>query len=411
MRDALFAIGVLLSTASQLRPEGAAVGPGEACLLLWLGWIVVGSAAWDVPLTPALTRLLGFWAVFALAQAAGALMGMAIDNHRDTGSLLHDAIAYVLLACVSCLTVIEPGAAGRLRAAAWRLSIFGAALLIAQIANAWGAFSMPSVDPWYWDRLRGWSENPNQLALLCAVLALLSLHLAETAGGTSRAVCATVCAGIALYAGILTKSDAFYAVAMAGLVIFLILKVRSWLASLGRELTLAAGFFWLVVISLPAIAIATAPFAIAVAQSAHDAATGVYQSDHEGEAAIRFSLWSEAWQRSVDSAFIGLGPGAHLVRTAYKREPPPNFEAHNTFLDLLTQGGALAVLGVVWLLVSSLLVPFRARRAALTTLVCGLAIFSSFHLIVRLPIFWFAIAICLVPLPQVVPPSATMTRR
>jgi hypothetical protein len=36
------------------------------------------------------------------------------------------------------------------------------------------------------------------------------------------------------------------------------------------------------------------------------------------------------------------------------------------------------------------------RLDGLTVLLCGLTIFSIFHLIVRHPSFWFAIAICLV---------------
>jgi hypothetical protein len=38
----------------------------------------------------------------------------------------------------------------------------------------------------------------------------------------------------------------------------------------------------------------------------------------------------------------------------------------------------------------------RAKLDGLTTLLCGLIIFTIFHLIVRHPIFWLAIAMCLV---------------
>jgi hypothetical protein len=39
---------------------------------------------------------------------------------------------------------------------------------------------------------------------------------------------------------------------------------------------------------------------------------------------------------------------------------------------------------------------FRARLDGLTTLLCGLTIFNIFHLFLRHPIFWLAIAMCLV---------------
>jgi O-antigen ligase len=74
----------------------------------------------------------------------------------------------------------------------------------------------------------------------------------------------------------------------------------------------------------------------------------------------------------------------------------PNFEAHNTLLDILTQGGLMAVLSLVWLVAGAFLLTYRTRLDGLTVLLCGLTIFSIFHLIVRHPSFWFAIAICLV---------------
>ena len=33
--DLLLVLGILLSTASQLRPAGAPIGPGEVCLVIW----------------------------------------------------------------------------------------------------------------------------------------------------------------------------------------------------------------------------------------------------------------------------------------------------------------------------------------------------------------------------------------
>ena len=74
----------------------------------------------------------------------------------------------------------------------------------------------------------------------------------------------------------------------------------------------------------------------------------------------------------------------------------PNFEAHDTFLDLFTHGGLIAVLSLSWLVATALIVTNRAELDGLTTLLCGLAIFSIFHLIVRHPIFWFAVSLCLV---------------
>jgi hypothetical protein len=118
--------------------------------------------------------------------------------------------------------------------------------------------------------------------------------------------------------------------------------------------------------------------------------------------------------RGIESGMLGLGPGPHLEippsivagRRDSTNDPKhvehpelgfvPNFEAHNTLLDLFIQGGLIAVLSLGWLMATALVVTRRAELDALTTLLCGLATFSIFHLIVRHPIFWFAISLCLV---------------
>ena len=74
----------------------------------------------------------------------------------------------------------------------------------------------------------------------------------------------------------------------------------------------------------------------------------------------------------------------------------PNFEAHDTLLDLFTQCGLIGVLSVVWLAGISLLGTLRAKLDGLTTMLCGVAVFSIFHLIVRHPIFWFIMSLSLV---------------
>ena len=85
-----------------------------------------------------------------------------------------------------------------------------------------------------------------------------------------------------------------------------------------------------------------------------------------------------------------------MVSTPYKRVPPPNFEAHNTLLDLFTQGGLAAVASFGLLVAGGMRRTYRANLAGLTVLLGGLAMFSMFHLIVRHPVFWFVIALCLV---------------
>ena len=108
--DALLALGLVLSTTSQLRLAGG-IGPGEICLALWVLVMVAREAVrFGPPLTPALSRLLIFWSIFAAAQCIGTLTGFAIGDRHDSSLFLHDALAYPFLGAMSVLSVVEPGA-------------------------------------------------------------------------------------------------------------------------------------------------------------------------------------------------------------------------------------------------------------------------------------------------------------
>jgi O-antigen ligase len=131
------------------------------------------------------------------------------------------------------------------------------------------------------------------------------------------------------------------------------------------------------------------------------------------EAELRFQVWSAGISRGMESGMLGLGPGPHLeipeVLVAARRleilpkyvETPQangtaNFEAHNTPVDLFTQGGLIAVLSFIWILTTAFFNTYKARLAGLTTLLCGVTVFGFANLIIRQPLFWFTIALCLV---------------
>lgn len=411
-RDLLLVLGILLSTASQLRPAG------EICLVIWIGLMLGREAARLGPqFTPALSRLVIFWLLFAVAQGIGTLTGFAIGDVHDQSLFMHDAMAYPLLAIISMLCVVGTDAGPRLHRVAWLLVTVGSATLALQVVQAWGWIGMGSIDPWYWDRMRGWSENPNQLAILCAVLGLLSLHLADVATSTPARIAAIGSAVLPIYVGRLTKADTFGLVLVMAGPIFIALKLRTWLLSRQPALTVRSASAWIAIVALPLLLASVVPLGSSLAVDAEgiidDMAKGT-QQDTNKTVEIRLQAWQQAIDRGIESGLLGLGPGPHLPippsilagrqdssgEPKYLEHPKvngtPNFEAHNTLLDILTQGGLMAVLSLVWLVAGAFLLTYRTRLDGLTVLLCGLTIFSIFHLIVRHPSFWFAIAVCLV---------------
>ena len=117
--------------------------------------------------------------------------------------------------------------------------------------------------------------------------------------------------------------------------------------------------------------------------------------NHGDDGESNFELWRETIV-GVEAKILTRGPGPHLVNKQWNRPPPDKLEAHFVVLDLFTQGGILAALSFVWLTTTACLVAYRARLFALTTLIFVLFVFSMFHhFIIRHPIFWFSIALCL----------------
>ncbi len=414
--DLLLASGLLLSTASQLRPAGFPLGPGELLLLTWVFLALSREVArLGPPMTPPLTILLIFWAAFAVAQSLGTMTGYIVGDVHDRALLLHNVMAYALLAIVSSLIVVGPAAGPHLHRLTWLVVSLGAGFLLIQAAHGFRLIDIPSIDPWYWDtRFRGWSTNANQLALLCAVLTLLSLHLAEIAPRPAERIAAITCGVVAIWVGRLSLSDSFALVVVCSVPIFVVLKLRTWVGQ--AKPSFRPALAWVVILALPAALMATVPLVNTILVEARDVAKEMArgeEADTERSASIRFTVWSAAIDRGLDSGMMGLGPAPHITnpfpvvlgpRSAealkYSDQPQPgflpNFEAHNTVLDLFTQSGIFGILSVVGLGAVLLAGTWAGKLDGLTTLLCGLAIFSAFHFIIRHPIFWFAVAVCLV---------------
>jgi len=394
IRDALLALGVLFSTASQLRLAGLPLGPGEFCLTLWLATALGRRPIRPPPQMKVFFLLLLFWLLFAFAQSIGMLVGLMIEPIRDTASIRHDMLAYGLMAAVSCTAAVELEARPHLRRINWLIAGFGTIFLVLLLADASGLFNIPRIDSWYWNRLRGWSENPNQFALLAMVLTALSAYLAETGTNPFEVLIALGCAGLAFSAGLLTRSDSYLLFLIVAGPIFLGLKLWSWTQLFERGPPFRAKLACIIVLSLPLQLLALAPFVPAVVAQAQTLTTATFEDNDQGE--TRLNLWKEAVSIGVEAKMLGYGPGPHLTSKSYKRPPPDRFEAHNTLLDLFSQGGILAVFVFLWLIGWSFFLSCRGKIHTLAGLVCGLTVFGMFHLIVRHPIFWFGITLCLV---------------
>ena len=393
--DALLAFGLILATATDLRFGGTPFGPGEICLAVWLGLFLYRQARRPTLIpNAALTRVVTFWLILIVAESIGAIKGFATEPFFDTAHILHDVAAYFFLACIACTTAVELGNDRRRRRVTWLVILFGAGSLSLQVAHAYGVIAVPiPVNPWFYDRLKGWSEDANQLGLQSALLTLISIHLATTAGSSIKVIAASACAIVGFSVGVLSKSDSFTVGLLAAGAILLAVQCSMWLATFKQGVTFRATLAILVLFGLPVVTVGALPLAPAAIDRLQAKSDALYNEDNQGD--LRFALWAEAYAKGMAAGMLGLGPGPHLTKVkAWKLPPPAKFEAHNTPLDLFAQGGLLAVLNLALLYASLLLATTRARLPALAALSCAFVVFSMFHFIIRHPIFWFGVVLC-----------------
>lgn len=393
-RNILLGLGLALSPATQFRLGSLPIGAAELLLSAWIlltatTLLTLGPGTTN----PTLWRIGTFWAVLVFAESAALVFGFAVDLFQDVPAMLHDVVAYLLMMTLGILLALDLHDPVRRRNACWMFVGLGTAVLLLQLASGIGLNLLPGIEGWYFDRFRGWSENPNQLGFFAVVLALASLHLAQTARSAGEAVGAFACLGVAGLAGILSRSDSFMVALLIGSSAWVALTALTWFQTLRSGLLLRGAAVLFALLSLPLAAAAFAPFAAAALERIEQTSEILYSDNDQGE--TRLSLWLEALDRGFQSGFIGYGPGPQLTSKSYKRPPPSKFEAHNTLLDLFVQGGLLAVGVFAWLCLVALMEAWRARLAGLAAMVCALTVFGMFHLVVRQPLFWFGLLLCL----------------
>jgi O-antigen ligase len=193
-------------------------------------------------------------------------------------------------------------------------------------------------------------------------------------------------------------------------------KLTVWLREERPTLSLRGSFARLALIAAPVLLLCLAPLVLTKAEDVKGLVMGLAKhggADATAEANLRITLWRQAIERGIESGMLGLGPGPHLQIPALieagrvnaserpsnvfhpEQNGTANYEAHNTVLDLFTQGGLLAVTGFVWLLLRATTCAFLSRSAGLVALMAGAVIMMMTADIVRQPIVWFAIVWCL----------------
>jgi O-antigen ligase len=373
----MFAVGLVLTTATQLRPASSSAGLGE---LLLCGWVILSLMALvkhrrlDPSSLPKM--LAAFWLIALSALAAGFILG---PPPISVPSVIHDGQAILFVVLVLFALVVPSGAALRCRRTVpWVLSLSLVPLFALWVAGLYSSAIGP-LDLWYGYRFIGWAENPNQLALLTTPAPFICFHLAVNPSGTPRCWSLTL-AGLAVVVGLATCSDALR---VAWLASGGMLLVAGWFrsamkfASDRRAAVMALGI-------APVIVVATG---LCLGSSLADIATTfartTFEAGHQGT--DRLSAWRNGADIIARSPLVGRGPGTHATAPLSAE----TLEAHNTFVDWASNTGLIGLFAYVVLLGWAAATVCRDGNFFLAAAIFALTVFSMFGYVVRHPIYWY----------------------
>ena len=382
------ALAVTLTTATQLRPNDAPIGPGELLLVGWIGFVLLLSlrgVSFDY--TNVCKVLTAYWLLSGVLLAFGALVALSMARvaARDT---IHDAVAFLLVALfvVSFSTGWGDSLIGEFHHSAARAVFF----LISICSGTLFALSLiaPGIGPvelWYESvRFRGWAENPNQMALAVVGMPFLGWYLLKQTRGIARAAYVIAAAGSAV-AALATASDGLR-VAWIGAA--LSVAVYAWYRS--ARWGKGKGLF----VSLVLVPVLIGILCLGAGQeflNALDKRTEAMYYAEGDQGGTRVTIWLHGLQAIAQSPFVGFGPGSYSGFLG----PFGNLEAHNSFIDWGMSTGGIGIVSYAALLIWAGTRLIRTRSVALLGMLLTLILFSMFNYVLRQPIYWMMIVLVL----------------
>lgn len=276
-----------------------------------------------------------------------------------------------------CLVIVVEGDEGDSL-----LAGFAFASLLLGIIYTFGALTSNAA-MMYEDRFSGLSANPNQVALQAlATLVALAMVIMHTRSNITFYIAAAATPFTLAY-GLASKSDAFMiclpvATAVFGLIVLKRYQIKLWLV-------IVAGTF----LSLAFLLSLAAAF-----PHIFGGVGGLIESQLQqgGQDTDRTLLWRHGWMAWQHSPLFGNGPGAWSGLGA----PFQGLEAHNSLIDWLSISGLFGFVPIA-LIIVQLFRKYDDVRLIRALGIAALAIFTAFHFVFRLPIFWFTVLLLLMP--------------
>jgi O-antigen ligase len=221
------------------------------------------------------------------------------------------------------------------------------------------------------NRFVGWAAFPNQLGIAISglpfvILLVMKRRLKSRIYCTLALACTLVCAGLIM-------SNTVFIAWLLGL---------AFVVTARRVFSFRTATRWTPAVRLMSLlAVPTLAIAVVMNPQFFDF---LFVKGEDADLNGRLPLWTASIESWARSPLLGLGPGAH----AQLMGEDVAAESHLLFLDLLTQGGLIALFGLLGIFFWSFRCAVKSRDEFLIGLVVAVTIEALAHNTQRHPMFW-----------------------
>lgn len=375
-----FSIGLALTTAPQLRFGSLPIGFGEVILSMWILFTAISLIKNDRMIVYPLAKKFSiFWFGMFFFLLLGSLIGLYLGSWST--NFYHDTLSFLFIAVLFIVFLLKPDFNKQIHTIiSLTLSFIIVPLLLLLIFGQFSPY-VGSIQLWFDEvRFLGWAANPNQIAFTVCALPFLSIYMSLKHNHSILKIWHILLAAASIWIGFSTKSDTLQAAWTVGGALLLILL---WY----RSFSIAKTGYWMGVfakIILPVMILSVIfIFGKPIQSEIKDNITSIFGEDDQGE--IRLTLWTRGVEATAASPLFGHGPGPHSGIEA----PFEEKESHNTFIDVSTMNGIFGLLiylgFIIWIAWKAWIQKQNFILIGLMTIL----MFSTFHLILRYPLYWF----------------------
>lgn len=372
----LLPVALMFISFTQLR-FSLSVGPGEIMLAAWIAVTLVACVRFSAPFTPFAKKTTAVMLISLASGVIGSIWAfiMVYSKQGLPWTFVNEAVGTVfdVLVCIAFVLIADREFVNK------SMRIFCIMSTFIYLYNFIFVSSSERVKDL--NRLKIWSNNPNQTALYCYVLAALCFIILMYERKLIRFLYA-LCFIAQVVMGLATDSDGLYMSYIMLAVIFIVFllafnmdKVFSWLA-------LAGGMAALLLFNQEVM-----DFIVSLQDRA----------DFGGQTTTRFELWRVAMQGYLYSPIFGNGFGMHAGTVV----PFSGLDVHNFIIDYLVRFGAVG-LGALLIWIGTIIKQIlKYKKIASLTVLFAFMPLALTHAVYRMPVFFvFLLALYYMSTPQ-----------